>query len=175
MGSSSGCNAAKAPEPAHFDPMSPPGLESQSFFGSSLSARTSYTGGRRMILVQAVLVGLCAAPGWALAGQPAATASLLGGAAAVSGSLAFAMVARACRRPAPSPGQALRAVLMAGAAKWVVSLGTLAALLSGATGVEAVTSRPGWAVLTFCVAWVAPLLTLLSDKEVHPTVWPPKT
>lgn len=128
-----------------------------------------------MLLVQAALVVICSVAVWGLAGQVAALASLSGGSAAVAGSLAFAAVARVGRRPAPTPWQALRVVVMAEAAKWAVSLGLLAALLSGAARLQAVTDRPGWAVLVFCVAWAAPLLALMTDKEMFPSVWPPKT
>ena len=155
--------------------MTPPGLESQSFCGTG-NPRCSWVGsGERVLLVQAALVLLCSAAVWGLADRVAVLASLLGGSAAVAGSLAFAAVARMGRRPAPTPWQALRAVVMAESAKWAVSLGALAALLSGAAQLQAVIDRPGWAVLAFCVAWAAPLLALMTDKEMFPSVWPPKT
>jgi len=155
--------------------MRPPGLESQSFFGAGKPKRSQVNGDKRVLLVQAALVFVCSTAVWGLADRVAALASLLGGSAAVAGSLASAAVARVGRRPAPTPWQALRAVVMAEAAKWAVSLSLLAALLSGAARLQAVIDRPGWAVLAFCVAWAAPLLALMTDKEMFPSVWPPKT
>ena len=128
-----------------------------------------------MLLVQAALVMLCSAAAWGLADHRAALAWLAGGGAAVAGSVGFVVVAWLSRRPAPSPGQALRAVAMAAAAKWAVSLMSLATLLSGAAGIEAVMDRPGWAVASFCVAWAAPLLAWMTEREMFLTKWPPKT
>jgi len=64
---------------------------------------------------------------------------------------------------------------MSEAAKWSVSLVALALLLSGAARLQVAIDRPGWVVLAFCVAWAAPLLALMTDKEMFPSVWPPKT
>lgn len=117
--------------------------------------------GRRQVLVQAGLVACCAAAGFALGGQESALAALSGGSAALAGTLAFLGVLRWRNRPAPTPWQALRVLVLAEAAKWVVSLGGLAALLSGSAGVEAAGAAPGAVVTGFCVAWVAPLLALV--------------
>lgn len=80
------------------------------------------------------------------------------------GTLAFVGVLRWRERPAPTPWQALRALAVAEAAKWVVSLAGLAALLSGATGLEAAGAAPGAVVTGFCVAWAAPLLALVKKN-----------
>ena len=111
--------------------------------------------------MQAGLVVCCSAAGYALGGRESALAALSGGSAALAGTLAFVGVARWRNRPAPTPWQALRAVAVAEAAKWAVSLGGLAALLSGRAGVEAAGAAPGAAVFAFCVAWAAPLLALV--------------
>jgi len=117
--------------------------------------------GRRQILVQAALVACCGAAGLALAGAEGAVSALAGGAAALAGTLAFLGVLRWRHCVAPTPWQALRALVMAEAAKWAVSLGGLASLLSGGAAVEAVGAVPGAAVFGFCIAWAAPLLALM--------------
>jgi len=88
-------------------------------------------------------------------------AALAGGTAALAGTLAFVGVLKWRTRPAPTPWQALRALVMAEAAKWAVSLVGLASLLSGRTGLEAASAAPGAVVMGFCIAWVAPLLALM--------------
>ena len=112
-------------------------------------------------MVQAGLVACCAAAGLALDGRDSALAALSGGSAALAGTLAFLGVLRWRNRPAPTPWQALRALVMAEAAKWTVSLVGLASLLSGRTGMEAASVAPGAVVIAFCVAWAAPLLALV--------------
>jgi F0F1-type ATP synthase assembly protein I len=96
-----------------------------------------------------------------LGGVEGAVSALAGGAAALAGTLVFLGVLRWRHRAAPTPWQALRALVMAEAAKWAVSLGGLASLLSGGAGVDAVSAVPGAAVFGFCVAWAAPLLALM--------------
>lgn len=88
-------------------------------------------------------------------------AALAGGTAALAGTLVFVGVLQWRNRPAPTPWQALRVLVMAEAAKWVVSLAGLASLLSGRTGLEAASAAPGAVVTGFCIAWVAPLLALM--------------
>ena len=103
----------------------------------------------------------CSAAGFALGGRESALAALSGGSAALGGTLAFLGVVRWRNRPAPTPWQALRVLVMAEAAKWAVSLVGLASLLSGRSGVEAAGAAPGAVVIGFCVAWAAPLLALV--------------
>ncbi len=95
------------------------------------------------------------------AGWEARLAALSGGSAALAGTLAFVGVLRWRNRPAPTPWQALRVLVMAEAAKWAVSLVGLASLLSGRAGVEVAGTAPGAVVIGFCVAWAAPLLALV--------------
>lgn len=111
--------------------------------------------------MQAGLVACCAAASLALGGRESAVAALSGGSAALAGTLAFLGVLRWRNRPAPTPWQALRALVMAEAAKWTVSLVGLASLLSGRAGLEAATAAPGAVALGFCIAWAAPLLALV--------------
>lgn len=115
---------------------------------------------RRAVLVQAGLVGCCSAAFLALEGTGSALAALVGGTAALAGTLAFVGVLRWRNPPAPTSWQALRVLAMAEAAKWAVSLGGLATLLSGASGIEAASRAPGAVVTGFCIAWVAPWLAL---------------
>jgi len=117
--------------------------------------------GRRQVLVQAGLVACCTAAAAALGGGESALAALVGGSAALAGTLAFLGVLRWRNRPAPTPWQALRVLVMAEAAKWTVSLVGLVSLLSGRAGVEAAGAAPGAVVIGFCVAWAAPLLALV--------------
>lgn len=159
--------------------MSPPKLESESFSAALPSARASrpmFSGdGGRVLLAQLLLTGVCSAALGGVTGPSGALSALSGGGAALAGTLAFFGVARWRSRPAPTPWQALRAVVLAEAAKWAVSLGALASLLSGDAGIEAVARSPGAAVIAFCVAWVAPLLAMLTARKNSTTVWPPKT
>ena len=117
--------------------------------------------GRRQVLVQAGLVACCVAAGFALGGRESALATLSGGSAALAGTLAFLGVLSWRSRRAPTPWQALRVLVLAEAAKWTVSLGGLASLLSGRAGVEAAIVAPGAVVIGFCVALAAPLLALV--------------
>lgn len=145
--------------------MTPSGLESSGLSsprqGAASEARPATFDGKRQLVAQAVLVACCTAAGLAIGGTEGALGSLLGGTAALAGTLAFLGVLRWRNRPAPTAWEALRALLMAEAAKWAVSLGGLAALLSGAAGVTAATQAPGAVVIGFCIAWVAPLLALV--------------
>jgi F0F1-type ATP synthase assembly protein I len=111
--------------------------------------------------VQAGLVACCSAAAFGLGGPGSALAALAGGAAALVGTLAFVGVLKWRSRPAPTPWQALRALALAEAAKWTVSLAGLALLLSGRAGVEVAVQAPGALVIAFCVAWTAPLLALV--------------
>jgi F0F1-type ATP synthase assembly protein I len=117
--------------------------------------------GRRVALVQAGLVACCSAAGLALGGWENAVAAFSGGSAALAGTLVFLGVLKWRNRPAPTPWQALRVLVMAEAAKWAVSLVGLATLLSGRSGMEAASVAPGAVVIGFCVAWAAPLLALV--------------
>lgn len=117
--------------------------------------------GRRQVLVQAGLVACCGAAAAAFGGVESALAALAGGSAALAGTLAFMGVLKWRNRPAPTPWQALRVLVMAEAAKWTVSLVGLVSLLSGRAGVEAANAAPGAVVIGFCVAWAAPLLALV--------------
>jgi F0F1-type ATP synthase assembly protein I len=115
---------------------------------------------RRLILVQAGLVLCCSAAFLVYGGTGSAIAALVGGTAALAGSLVFVGVLKWRSTPAPTPGQALRVLVLAEAAKWVVSLSGLAMLLSGNSGIESATRAPGAVVIGFCTAWVAPWLAL---------------
>ena len=117
--------------------------------------------GRRQLVVQVGLVACCGAASFLLGGVESALSALAGGATALAGTLAFLGMLRWRKDPAPTPWQALRALVMAEAAKWAVSLIGLASLLSGNAGVDAVSAAPGAAVIGFCVAWAAPLLALV--------------
>jgi F0F1-type ATP synthase assembly protein I len=117
--------------------------------------------GRRQLVVQVGLVACCIAASYALGGSESALAALSGGTAALSGTVAFLGVLKWHTRPAPTPWEALRALVMAEAAKWAVSLMGLAWLLSGRAGVDAAGVAPGAVVIGFCVAWAAPLLALV--------------
>jgi F0F1-type ATP synthase assembly protein I len=117
--------------------------------------------GRRQVRIQALLTACCGAA-WLLAGEGVgAAAALLGGLAALAGTVVFLGVLRWRESPAPTPGQALRALVLAEAAKWSVSLVGLAALLAGWSGLAVAQASPGAVVTGFCVAWVAPLLALV--------------
>ena len=111
--------------------------------------------------MQAGLVACCGAAGLAIGGWESALAALSGGSAALAGTLAFLGVLKWRNRPAPTPWQALRVLVMAEAAKWAVSLVGLASLLSGRSGLESAGAAPGAVVIAFCVAWAAPLLALV--------------
>ena len=102
----------------------------------------------------------CAAAFFGLGGPGSALAAFVGGTAALGGTLAFTGVLKWRNTPAPTPGQALRVLLAAEAAKWAVSLAALALLLSGNSGIESATRAPGAVVIGFCTAWVAPWLAL---------------
>ncbi len=115
---------------------------------------------RRQVLVQAGIVLCCAAAFFGLGGPGSALAAFVGGTAALCGTLAFTGVLKWRNTPAPTPGQALRVLLAAEAAKWAVSLAALALLLSGNSGIESATRAPGVVVIGFCTAWVAPWLAL---------------
>jgi F0F1-type ATP synthase assembly protein I len=115
---------------------------------------------RRQVLVQAGLVACCTAAALGLGGLESAQAALAGGTSALAGTLAFVGVLKWRVRPAPTPWQALRVLIMAEAAKWAVSLLGLATLLSGRAGLEAASLAPGAVVIGFCIAWAAPLLAL---------------
>lgn len=115
---------------------------------------------RRLILVQAGLVLCCSAAFLGAGGPGSAVAALVGGTAALAGTLAFAGVLKWRSNPAPTPGQALRVLVLGEAAKWAVSLSGLAMLLSGHSGIESATRAPGAVVIGFCTAWVAPWLAL---------------
>ncbi len=82
----------------------------------------------------------------------------------MAGTLAFAGVLEWRKVPAPTPWQALRALVLAEAAKWAVSLAGLATLLSGVSGLAAAGAAPGAVVIGFCVAWAAPLLALVKKS-----------
>lgn len=145
--------------------MPPSGLESSGLSsprpGPKPARPAEIFDGRRQVLVQAGLVACCSAAGYGFGGQEAALGTLLGGGAALAGTLAFVGVLKWRNRPAPTPWQALRALVVAEAAKWVVSLAGLATLLSGRSGMEAASAAPGAVVIGFCVAWAAPLLALV--------------
>ena len=111
--------------------------------------------------MQAGLVACCTAASYALGGWESALAALSGGSAALAGTLAFVGVLAWRNRPAPTPWQALRVLVVAEAAKWAVSLVGLVSLLSGRAGVEAAGAAPGAVVIAFCIAWAAPLLALV--------------
>lgn len=115
---------------------------------------------RRQVLVQAGLVACCSAAFLGLGGSGSALAALVGGTAALAGTLAFAGILKWRNSPAPTPGQALRDLLLAEAAKWAVSLAGLAMLLSGRSGIDSASQAPGALVIGFCVAWAAPWLAL---------------
>ena len=115
---------------------------------------------RRLIIVQAGLVLCCSAAFFGVGGPGSAVAALVGGTAALAGTLAFASVLKWRSNPAPTPGQALRVLVFAEGAKWAVSLSGLAMLLSGNSGIESATRAPGATVIGFCTAWVAPWLAL---------------
>lgn len=115
---------------------------------------------RRQVLVQAGIVLCCAAAFFGLGGAGSALAALVGGTAALAGTLAFAGVLKWRNTPAPTPGQALRVLVVAEAAKWAVTLTGLALLLSGQSGIESATRAPGAVVIGFCTAWAAPWLAL---------------
>jgi F0F1-type ATP synthase assembly protein I len=133
------------------------GLSSPSPRPRPISASGTFDS-RRLVLVQAGLIACCAAAALGLGGPGSAIAALAGGTAALAGSLAFVGVLKWRDRPAPTPWQALRVLIMAEAAKWAVALVSLVSLLSGRTGLEAVNAAPGAVVAGFCVAWAAPLL-----------------
>jgi F0F1-type ATP synthase assembly protein I len=145
--------------------MTPSGLESAGLPSPRPDPRPAPTAavfdGRRQVLVQGGLVACCSAAAAALGGGESALAALVGGSAALAGTLAFLGVVRWRNRPAPTPWQALRVLAMAEAAKWAVSLAGLVSLLSGRAGLEAAVAAPGAVVTGFCVAWAAPLLTLV--------------
>jgi F0F1-type ATP synthase assembly protein I len=115
---------------------------------------------RRQLLVQAGLVLCCSAAFLVFGGTGSAIAAFVGGTAALAGTLGFVGVLRWRSNPAPTPGQALRVLVLAEAAKWAVSLSGLAMLLSGNSGIETATRAPGAVVIGFCTAWVAPWLAL---------------
>jgi F0F1-type ATP synthase assembly protein I len=144
--------------------MEPSGLKSSGLSSprpaQQLAPKSALFDGRRQALVQAGLVACCSAASAGLGGIDGGLGALLGGMAALAGTLAFLGVLRWRDRPAPTPWEALRAILTAEAAKWAVSLGGLGALLSGSTGLEAAIRAPGAVVIGFCVAWAAPLLAL---------------
>jgi hypothetical protein len=79
----------------------------------------------------------------------------------LAGTLAFLGVLKWRNRPAPTPWEALRVLVIAEAAKWAVSLVGIATLLSGRSGLDAAGAAPGAVVIGFCVAWAAPLLALV--------------
>jgi len=110
--------------------------------------------------VQGGLVACCAAASFAIGGPVIALGVLAGGSAALAGTLAFLGVLRWRSLPAPTSWQALRALVVAEGAKWAVSLGGLALLLSGNAGWAAASESPGAVVTGFCIAWAAPLLAL---------------
>jgi len=136
------------------------GLSTPSSSPKPISASGTFDS-RQQVLVQAGLVACCAAAALGLGGPGSAAAALAGGTAALAGTLAFVGVLKWRTRPAPTPWQALRVLVMAEAAKWAVSLVGLASLLSGRTGLEAASAAPGAVVVGFCIAWVAPLLALM--------------
>lgn len=115
---------------------------------------------RRQVLVQAGIVLCCSAAFFGLGGPGSALAALVGGTAALAGTLAFAGVLKWRNTPAPTPGQALRVLVVAEAAKWAVTLTGLAFVLSGNSGIESATRAPGAVVIGFCTAWAAPWLAL---------------
>jgi hypothetical protein len=117
--------------------------------------------GRHQVMVQIAIVACCGAASLVLGNLESAIAAIAGGVVALAGTLAFLGVLRWKRRVAPTPWQALRGVVLAEVAKWAVSLGGLALLLSGGAGLDAVGAVPGAAVIGFCVAWAAPLLALM--------------
>lgn len=148
--------------------MSPTKLESDGFSAPPSSEQPQVTaayGGRRVVIIQLGLVVACAAAVGLARGSSGLLSALWGGGAALAGTVAFVAVGRWRSRPAPTPWQALRAVVLAEVAKWAVSLSALAALLSGAAGVAVVAQAPGAAVLAFCLAWVAPLLAWLTVRK----------
>jgi F0F1-type ATP synthase assembly protein I len=115
---------------------------------------------RRQLLVQAGLVLCCSAAFLVIGGTGSASAAFVGGTAALAGNLAFVGALKWRNPAAPTPGQALRVLVLAEAAKWVVSLSGLAMVLSGHSGIETATREPGAVVTGFCTAWVAPWLAL---------------
>jgi F0F1-type ATP synthase assembly protein I len=145
--------------------MSPSGLKSAGFSSSQHEGDrllpSRIFDGRRQLVVQIALVVCCGLASYALGGLGSGQSSLAGGVAALAGTLAFQGVLRWRNRLAPTAWEALRLVVMAEIAKWVVSLLGLASLLSGRLGVDAVSMAPGAAVIGFCVAWAAPLLALV--------------
>lgn len=148
--------------------MTPSGLKSSGLSTLPPSPRheprSAIFDGRRQVLVQSGLVACCSAASFALGGPEGGIATLLGGAAALAGTLAFAGVLEWRNVPAPTPWQALRVLVLAEAAKWIVSLAGLATLLSGVSGLAAVGAAPGAVVIGFCVAWAAPLLALVKKS-----------
>jgi F0F1-type ATP synthase assembly protein I len=148
--------------------MNPSGLKS-SGLSSALPAPSpappsAIFDARRQVLVQAGLVACCGAAGLGLGGWESALAALCGGSASLAGTVASLGVLRWRNRPAPTPWQALRVLVMAEAAKWAVSLVGLASLLSGRAGVDVAGTAPGAVVIGFCVAWAAPLLALVKRR-----------
>lgn len=148
--------------------MTPSGLKSAGLSAPSRSPGPAPApgpfDGRRLVLVQGGLVVCCSAASLAFGGWQGALAALLGGAAALAGTLAFLGLLAWRRRPAPTAWQALRDVVLAEAAKWTVSLAGLAVLLSGLSGLEAAGAAPGAVLIGFCVAWAAPLLALVKKN-----------
>ncbi|MBL0142167.1 MAG: hypothetical protein IPP91_08810 [Betaproteobacteria bacterium] len=111
--------------------------------------------------MQAGLVACCAAASLVFGGWESAIAALSGGTAALAGTLAFTGVLKWRNRPAPTPWQALRVLVVAEAVKWAVSLVSLVSLLSGWSGLEAAGAAPGAVVIGFCIAWTASLFALV--------------
>jgi F0F1-type ATP synthase assembly protein I len=145
--------------------MTPSGLKSFGLLSTrpspSSAPASAIFDARRQVLVQGGLVACCSAAGYVFGGLESAIAALLGGMAALAGTLSFLGVLKWRNRVAPTPWEALRVLVMAEAAKWAVSLVGLVSLLSGRAGVEVAGAAPGAVVIGFCVAWVAPLLALM--------------
>lgn len=110
---------------------------------------------QKVIFLQALLVAIVVPIAWFFAGETAAMSALVGGAAVLTGSLAYAWLARESRVSAVSAGRVLARHLLAEVVKILVVLVVMAAAL--ASGWFAAV----WLIAAMGVALLGHLLALL--------------
>lgn len=113
---------------------------------------------QKVIVLQALLATISSIAAWVASGQASAISAAVGGAAVLSGSLVYAVLARESRMLAASAGKILARHLIAEAAKVFVILTFMLASLASGWFVA------GWLIAAMAVTLLGHLLALMTIR-----------